>query len=92
MNAKVEPLISPLPMQDASVDIWHTKYQLKTKSGEAVDKTIAETYERVARALSSVEPEEKQEQKPSKVKAVVIGKFKRDGKVVDVGSQVDVCV
>ncbi|KZZ10876.1 ribonucleoside-diphosphate reductase, adenosylcobalamin-dependent [Oleiphilus sp. HI0130] len=61
MNAKVEPLISPLPMQDASVDIWHTKYQLKTKSGEAVDKTIAETYERVARALSSVEPEEKQE-------------------------------
>ncbi|KZX81490.1 ribonucleoside-diphosphate reductase, adenosylcobalamin-dependent, partial [Oleiphilus sp. HI0009] len=62
MNAKVEPLISPLPMQDASVDIWHTKYQLKTKSGEAVDKTIAETYERVARALSSVEPEEKREQ------------------------------
>ncbi|KZZ60649.1 ribonucleoside-diphosphate reductase, adenosylcobalamin-dependent [Oleiphilus sp. HI0125] len=62
MNAKVEPLISPLPMQDASVDIWHTKYQLKTKSGEAVDKTIAETYERVARALSSVESEEKREQ------------------------------
>ena len=62
MNAKVEPLISPLPMQDASVDIWHTKYQLKTKSGEAVDKTIAETYDRVARALSSVETEEKQEQ------------------------------
>lgn len=62
MNAKVEPLISPLPMQDASVDIWHTKYQLKTKSGDAVDKTIAETYDRVARALSSVETEEKQEQ------------------------------
>jgi len=62
MNAKVEPLISPLPMQDASVDIWHTKYQLKTKSGEAVDKTIAETYERVALALSSVESEEKREQ------------------------------
>ena len=35
-------------------------------------------------------PEEKQEQKPSKVKAVVIGKLKRDGKIVDVGSQVDV--
>lgn len=62
MNAKVEPLISPLPMQDASVDIWQTKYQLKTKSGEAVDNTIAETYDRVARALASVETEEKQEQ------------------------------
>ena len=62
MNAKVEPLISPLPMQDASVDIWQTKYQLKTKSGEAVDNTIAETYERVAKALASVEAEGKQEQ------------------------------
>ena len=62
MNAKVEPLISPLPMQAASVDIWQTKYQLKTKSGEAVDQTIAETYERVAKALASVEAEEKQEQ------------------------------
>ena len=27
-KAKVEPLITPLPMQAASQDIWHTKYQL----------------------------------------------------------------
>jgi ribonucleoside-diphosphate reductase alpha chain len=61
MNAKVEPLLSPLPMQSASQDIWHTKYQLKTKTGAAVDKDIDETYERVARAISQVEDEAKRE-------------------------------
>jgi ribonucleoside-diphosphate reductase alpha chain len=61
MNAKVEPLLSPLPMQSASQDIWHTKYQLKTKTGAAVDKDIDETYERVARALSQVEDEAKRD-------------------------------
>jgi len=55
MNAKVEPLISPPPLQDASLDIWHTKYQLKTKTGQAVDQDIHATYERVARSLASVE-------------------------------------
>lgn len=60
MNAKVEPLISPLKMQDASLDIWSTKYQLKTKKSEPVDQTIEDTYERVARALASVEEESKQ--------------------------------
>ncbi|TNC80139.1 MAG: adenosylcobalamin-dependent ribonucleoside-diphosphate reductase [Oleiphilus sp.] len=59
MNAKVEPLISPLKMQDASLDIWSTKYQLKTKSGEAVDQDISQTYARVAKALASVEAESK---------------------------------
>ena len=59
MNAKVEPLITPLPMQDASLDIWQTKYQLKTKSGDAVDQDISATYERVARAISAVEIETK---------------------------------
>lgn len=61
MNAKVEPIVSPLPMQDASLDIWNTKYQLKTKSGVPVDKSIDDTYERVARALSSVEEESKRD-------------------------------
>lgn len=59
MNAKVEPLITPLPMQEASLDIWNTKYQLKTKSGAAVDKDISATYERVAKELASVESESK---------------------------------
>ncbi|WLQ14954.1 adenosylcobalamin-dependent ribonucleoside-diphosphate reductase [Hahella aquimaris] len=55
MNAKVQQLIAPIDMQPASVDIWETKYQLKTKSGSPVDKDILGTYERVAKALSSVE-------------------------------------
>ncbi|AZZ91219.1 adenosylcobalamin-dependent ribonucleoside-diphosphate reductase [Hahella sp. KA22] len=55
MNAKVQQLIAPIDMQPASVDIWETKYQLKTKSGGPVDKDILGTYERVAKALSSVE-------------------------------------
>tara|TARA_R110001592_G_scaffold137324_1_gene355240 strand:+ start:27799 stop:29937 length:2139 start_codon:yes stop_codon:yes gene_type:complete len=61
MNAKVETLVSPLPMQSASQDIWHTKYQLKTKTGAAVDLDIDGTYERVARALSQVEDEAKRD-------------------------------
>ncbi len=61
MNAKVEPIVSPLPMQDASLDIWNTKYQLKTKGGVPVDKTIDDTYDRVAQALSSVEEESKRD-------------------------------
>lgn len=62
MNAKVEQLISPPPMQDASFDIWQTKYQLKTKTGEAVDQDIDSTYDRAAKALSSVEEDGKREQ------------------------------
>lgn len=44
-----------IPLQSASLDIWDTKYRLKTKEGEAIDKTIDETYQRVAKALSKVE-------------------------------------
>ncbi|WP_428357162.1 LAGLIDADG family homing endonuclease [Methyloprofundus sp.] len=44
-----------IPLQDASADIWDTKYRLKTKSGVAIDGSIDETYQRVATALSSVE-------------------------------------
>jgi len=47
--------INEVPFQDASLDIWDTKYRLKTKAGEAVDNNIEETYERVAKALSDVE-------------------------------------
>ena len=47
--------VNEVPYQDASLDIWDTKYRLKTKDGELVDKTLDDTYERVARALSDVE-------------------------------------
>ncbi len=44
-----------IPLQPASYDIWDKKYRLKAKSGEPVDATIDDTYQRVARALSDVE-------------------------------------
>ncbi len=44
-----------IPLQPASLDIWDKKYRLKTKTGEPVDVTIDETYQRVARALAQVE-------------------------------------
>ncbi len=47
--------VTEIPLQDASQDIWDTKYRLKTKDGEAIDANIDETYKRVARALAEVE-------------------------------------
>jgi ribonucleoside-diphosphate reductase alpha chain len=47
--------VTEIPFQDASMDIWDTKYRLKSKDGTALDATIDETYQRVAKALSSVE-------------------------------------
>ncbi|HEV2620590.1 MAG TPA: adenosylcobalamin-dependent ribonucleoside-diphosphate reductase [Frateuria sp.] len=44
-----------IPLQPASHDIWDKKYRLRTKSGEPVDGSIDETWQRVARALSDVE-------------------------------------
>ncbi len=44
-----------IDFQTASLDIWDKKYRLKTKDGTAIDKTIDDTYKRVARALSEVE-------------------------------------
>jgi ribonucleoside-diphosphate reductase alpha chain len=58
MNTAVEVATSGLAeieFQDASIDIWDTKYRLKTKSGDPVDHDIQSTYERVARSLAAVE-------------------------------------
>ena len=62
MNAHVNSLAadthsSDVPMQDASLDIWNTKYRLKTKAGDNVDASIEGTYERVAQAIAQVEDE-----------------------------------
>lgn len=53
-TAAVEALSAPL--QPASLDIWDKKYRLKDQHGNAVDKDINESFERVATALSAVEP------------------------------------
>ena len=47
--------IADLPLQEASLTIWETKYRLKTKSGSPVDTDVQGTYQRVAKALAEVE-------------------------------------
>ena len=53
--------VDAIPFQEASLDIWEKKYRLVSKSGDAVDKTMDDTYKRVARALADVEPEAQRE-------------------------------
>ena len=53
--------ISEIKFQETSLDIWESKYCLKTKQGERVDESIDETYKRVARALVEVEQREQRE-------------------------------
>lgn len=47
------------PLQKASLDIWDKKYRLKSRTGEVIDKTINDTYQRIARSLSDVEKGQK---------------------------------
>ena len=58
-----EPVVTEIPVQPASLDIWDKKYRLKSKTGEVIDQDIAGTYARVARALADVEeiPEKREE-------------------------------
>ena len=49
--------VDAIPFQEASLDIWDKKYRLSAKDGTPVDKTMDDTYQRVARALAGVEPE-----------------------------------
>lgn len=51
---------SSIPLQAASLDIWDKKYRLRDKFNKPVDKTIGDTFERVAKALASVEIKAKQ--------------------------------
>jgi len=67
MSAKVQPMhagmmdVPEIPFQEASLDIWDKKYRLKDKAGNPVDKSIEDTYARVARALADVESPEQRE-------------------------------
>ncbi|MDQ7091726.1 MAG: ribonucleoside-diphosphate reductase, adenosylcobalamin-dependent [Methylococcales bacterium] len=59
MSASLSPTpnapITEISLQNASIDIWETKYRLKTKEGNPVDKDIDATYQRIAKALAAVE-------------------------------------
>jgi ribonucleoside-diphosphate reductase alpha chain len=50
--------IDAIPFQEASLDIWDKKYRLTAKDGTPIDRTMDDTYKRVARALADVEHEE----------------------------------
>ncbi len=50
-----------IPYQPASIDIWNQKYRLKKKDGTPIDKTINDTYMRIAHALSDLEKGEEQQ-------------------------------
>ncbi|MGC4029539.1 MAG: adenosylcobalamin-dependent ribonucleoside-diphosphate reductase [Steroidobacteraceae bacterium] len=47
--------VDSIPFQEASLDIWDKKYRLASKTGEPLDKTMDDTYRRVARTLADVE-------------------------------------
>src|SRR3989304_5347691 len=56
--AEIKPAglpISEIPCQAASLDIWDSKYRLKDKEGVPIDKTVDDTYQRIARTLASLE-------------------------------------
>jgi ribonucleoside-diphosphate reductase alpha chain len=56
---KIEPRDArSIPYQEASLDIWDKKYRLAAKDGTPIDRTMDDTYKRVARALADVEKED----------------------------------
>jgi ribonucleoside-diphosphate reductase alpha chain len=54
--------VGSIPYQEASIDIWDKKYRLTAKDGTPIDKSMDDTYKRVARALADVESDENREQ------------------------------
>lgn len=48
-----------VPYQETSLEIWSSKYQLKDRLGNNIDADIDATFKRVAKALSEVEPKDK---------------------------------
>jgi ribonucleoside-diphosphate reductase alpha chain len=60
---KIQPKgVASIPFQEASYDIWDKKYRLIAKDGSPIDKSMDDTYKRVARALADVESVELREQ------------------------------
>jgi ribonucleoside-diphosphate reductase alpha chain len=49
--------VDSISYQEASLDIWDKKYRLVSKSGQPIDMSMDDTYQRVARALADVEAE-----------------------------------
>jgi len=60
-QAVVVESVDDIPFQAASVDIWEKKYRLVAKDGTVLDRTMDDTYKRIARALADIEPEDRRE-------------------------------
>jgi ribonucleoside-diphosphate reductase alpha chain len=59
---KIQPKdVDGISFQEASFDIWDKKYRLTAKDGSPIDKSMDDTYKRVARALADVETEDLRE-------------------------------
>src|SRR4029077_20700066 len=60
---KIQPKdVDGISFQEASFDIWDKKYRLTAKDGSPIDKSMDDTYKRVARALADVETEDLREE------------------------------
>ena len=60
---KIQPKdVGSIPFQEASYDIWDKKYRLIAKDGSPIDRSMDDTYKRVARALADVESADLREQ------------------------------
>src|SRR5208337_3289798 len=60
---KIQPKdVGSIAFQEASYDIWDKKYRLIAKDGSPIDRSMDDTYKRVARALADVESDETREQ------------------------------
>ncbi len=44
-----------ISLQPASLDIWDSKYRLKTRDGHAIDQNVDDCFKRVAKALADTE-------------------------------------
>jgi ribonucleoside-diphosphate reductase alpha chain len=49
--------VDSISFQEASMDIWDKKYRLTAKDGSPVDRSMDDTYQRVARTLADIESE-----------------------------------
>ena len=47
---------TPPPLPRISQQIWESKYRLKAADGTPVDRTVADSWERVAKAIAAAEP------------------------------------
>lgn len=47
--------LSAIELQPAALDIWSQKYRLSSKAGVHIDKTVTDTYHRVANAIAAME-------------------------------------